>query len=100
MTSSSASPIDLVPDGRADHDDALGAAGDDDRGPQPLLELADATLEEGLLVAGRLVVRVLAQVAQLAGVLDALDDLGSLHGRQERELGLERGEAVGGQVRR
>ena len=100
MTSSSASTVDLVPDGRADHDDAVRAAGGDDRGPQPPLELADATLEERLLVASGLVVRVLAQVAELAGVLDALDDLRSLHGRQERQLGLERGEAVGGQVRR
>ena len=39
------------------------------------LELLDAALEEGLLAARRLVVGVLAQVAELAGVLDALDDL-------------------------
>ena len=72
-------PVHLVPDGRADHDDPLDATADDERRAAPSLELSDAALQERLLVARGLVVGVLAQVTELAGELDALDDLRPLH---------------------
>ena len=73
------------------HDPGVHRADDDGR-PKGLLELADAPFEERLLVACRLVVGVLAQVAQLARVLDPKDDLGSPECRQLLQLGLEGGQ--------
>ncbi len=65
---------------------------DDDRGLEHLLQVPDATLEERLLVARRLVVGVLAQVAQLAGALDTQDDLRPPDRGQLLQLRLERRE--------
>ena len=63
-------------DERARLDDlAGGVAVDHDRVLQHLLELADARLVVALLVLGRVVVGVLADVAVLAGPLDPQRDL-------------------------
>ena len=67
----SSSPCVAQVDERARLDDvAGGAAVDDDRVLQHLLELADAGLVEAVLVLGRVVVGVLLEVAVLAGPLD------------------------------
>src|SRR3990172_9525656 len=51
-----------------------------------LLDGLDPTLQEGLLAARLLVLRVLLEVAQLAGGLDAGHDSRPRHGRQLTEL--------------
>ena len=71
---------------------------DDDRRAQAVLELLDAALEERLLVSRGLVVGVLAQVTELAGVLDALHDRRPLDRPQTLELRLETRETLGGEM--
>ena len=56
---------------------------------EQLLELADPRLALALLVLRGVVAAVLAQVALLAGCLDALDDLGAALAGEEVELLLE-----------
>ena len=68
---------------------------DDLRRAQPVLELGDLLLEHHLLVLGVVVLRVLGDVAELAGLLDALGDLATLVGLQLLELALELLEAFG-----
>ncbi len=66
-----------------------GLRADDDRRPEPTLQLLDASLQERLFVARRFVVGVLPQVAQLSRMLDALDDLGPFHLAKPVELDLQ-----------
>src|SRR5690242_14022485 len=65
------------------------------RGAQALLELGDLLLEHHLLVLGVVVLGVLRDVAELAGLLDALGHLATLRGLQVVELALERLETLG-----
>ena len=80
----------LVLDVDADADaDRLGVdllLVDDRRAAQPLLELGDPLLEQGLLVLGVVVLGVLRDVAELARLLDPLGDLATLDGGQVLEL--------------
>jgi len=67
--------------------DRVAAGGVDDLGRlEDLLEMADAGLVEALLVLGRVVVGVLADVAVLACPLDALRDLTPVRARPVRQL--------------
>ena len=75
-----------------EHDAAGHRLVDDDGAPQAILERLDATLEERLLRAGRVVLGVLLEVAVLTRGLDSLDDLGPLDAGQLVELDLEPGE--------
>src|SRR3990172_8817041 len=91
----------LDDDGGAEPDAALvGAPLDDIDVAQELLDGLDASLQEGLLAARLLVLRVLLEVAQLAGGLDAGHDSRPRHGRQLTELGAECGEAGLGEASR
>ena len=84
---------------RADLDgvgrDVLGV--DDLRRAQALLELRDPLLEHHLLVLGVVVLGVLRDVAELAGLLDALGDLAPAGGLQLLQLFLEPLEPFGGE---
>src|SRR3990172_2340001 len=91
----------LDDDGGAEPDAALVRAPLDDLDvAQELLDGLDPTLQEGLLAARLLVLRVLLEVAQLAGGLDASHDSRPRHGRQLTELGAECGEAGFGEASR
>ena len=80
-------------------DDLARVIGADDLGGlDELLQGLDATLQEGLLVAGRLVVGVLAQVAKLACVLDPHDHLGPFDAGELVELRVQCRETRGGDV--
>src|SRR6476660_8375617 len=83
--------------GHADLDDVGRQLGrvDDLRGAQALLELGDLLLEHHLLVLGVVVLGVLRDVAELAGLLDALGHLATLGGLQVVELALKRLETLG-----
>src|SRR5712691_2225187 len=59
------------------------------RGGEALLELRDPRLEHRLLVLGVVVLRVLGDVAELAGDFDPLGDLAPLLGREVLDLGLQ-----------
>src|SRR3954470_21536904 len=76
---------------RADaHDVGAELAGVEYAGAaQALLELRDARLEHGLLVLGVVVLGVLRDVAELAGLLDALGDFAPLGALQVLQLLLE-----------
>ena len=75
--------------GIAGRDDVTGLPRDDLRGAEDLLELTDARLVVPLLVLGRVVVGVLADVAVLAGALDPGRDLLAAWPRPFGELLLE-----------
>ena len=62
---------------------------DDARPAQPLLELGDPLLEQGLLVLGVVVLGVLGDVAELPRLLDPRGDLAALDGREVVDLRLE-----------
>ena len=53
-----------------------GAVGDDHGGLDHVLQKADAALVAVLLLLGGLVLKVLAQIAEAAGLLDGLQQLG------------------------
>src|SRR5262245_51143000 len=87
-------------DRRADLDVVRGVVLVDDRGVlDQRLECLDPALDERLLVLGVLVLGVLAEVAVLLGVVDALSDLGPLDADHLIELGAKLLEAVLGQIR-
>ena len=56
---------------------------------EPLFELCDPRLEHRLLVLGVVVLRVLGDVAELAGDPDTIGDLAPLHSREALDLLLE-----------
>ena len=70
-------------------DDPCVAALDDLGVLEDVLELADAALHVALLVLGRVVVAVLAEVAEQAGRLDLLGDLDAAARGEVVELGLQ-----------
>src|SRR5207244_5403235 len=77
-----------------------GVGAVDDHGPvEQVLELTDARLHLPLVVLGRVVVAVLAQVAHLPGPLDEAGDLGATAGGEVVELGLQPLVGILGQVR-
>src|SRR4029079_15033277 len=86
-------------DAGADRDDALGDILflDQTRAGEALLELGDLLLDHRLLVLRVVVLRVLGDVAELAGMRDALRDLAALVGAQGVELLLEAVETLGGE---
>ena len=57
---------------------------------EPVAERADARLEQALLVLGGVVLEVLGEVAELAGLLDRGDDLGAPRALELLELGPQR----------
>ena len=83
--------VALVDDGddRAGRDDALVAALDDLGGLDDVLELADAAFHLALLVLGRVVVAVLAEVTHQSGRLDLLGNLDPTPRGEVEELGLQ-----------
>ena len=80
-------------------DDVVGGALHDHRGLEQLVEVADPGLVVPLLVLGRVVVGVLADVAVLAGPLDPLGDLLAPQAAAPRHLLLETRVGLGGKVR-
>src|SRR5258706_15695874 len=71
---------------------------DDLSGPQACLDRLDAALEEGLLLAGRVVLGVLLEVAVLLGGADPGDHLWPLDSSQLVELGSQPRRALDRQV--
>ena len=87
-------------DGGADGDLQVGvAAGGDDGGDgENLANLVDAGLVVGLLLLGGVVLGVLGEVTEAAGLLDALDDLVVLLALAVRELLHQLLAAFGGEL--
>ena len=77
-------------DGAPELDDVgVGGDGDEHRAAKRLLDLGDPALDPALVLTRLVVARVLAQVALLAGVGDAGDDLGAPDADELRQLLLE-----------
>src|SRR5581483_1376472 len=77
----------LEEDRRAERDALAGGWRIDDLGGVDLpFQLVDAPLDEALLLAGRVVLRVLREVAVGAGLGDGLDDRRALHALEPVEL--------------
>src|SRR3954470_932064 len=87
-----------VDQGAHAHDVVVELGGVDHRGrAQLVLERGDPRLEHRLLVLGVVVLGVLRDVPELAGLLDALGDLAALGGGEVLDLLLEVLEAFGGE---
>ena len=76
----------------------VGVVLDRDRVVEALPQLADARLEQTLLVLRRVVLEVLGQVAERARHLDRLDRRLRLRPLELGELGLQGGVLLGGQL--
>ncbi len=94
--------VALVDDGhdRAGETIPSSSALDDLGGLDDVLELADAAFHVALLVLRRVVVAVLAEVAQQSGRLDLLGDLDPTPGGEVVELGLQPFECGAGELGR
>ena len=62
---------------------------DDDGVADTVLELGDTRLEHRLIVLGSVVLRVLGDLAKVAGFLDAFGDFAPTTSRKVLDLGLE-----------
>ena len=82
--------VGLDVDDGADADHVAATPLDDLRPVEPGAQRADARLEQALLVLGGVVLEVLGEVAELARLLDRLDDLGAARALELLELGAQR----------
>ena len=90
--------VDLDRGADGDHVRRHVLLADDLRGGEDGLQLLDAALHEGLLLARLVILRVFGKVAEGAGDLDLLGHLAALDGAQVVQLLLHLLDAFGGKV--